>query len=140
MGQSLIGLNPRQMPRVWNFAGAHGADVRRFERDYGGGAAFQSHEFNLERLTVVVDVNDRANIAGFEPFRRKVCGQHNAIVFFCHSVLIGKDSTLQGAAHASRCLLSKLLEREAMFRKAFGFRPQEWTGRVWSDIDFPLGR
>ena len=69
---------------VGDFIAVRGAQVRGCHGRHGGRDAGQGHELHFERLAAGMNMNDRANVAGLQPFGGKVMRQNHAVMFLDH--------------------------------------------------------
>src|ERR1039457_1365206 len=74
--------NRLQLPDVADVPVADWAKVGGFDRGNGNRLAGVGHKFHFISSAVLINMNDRAHVAGHNTFFRQIGGQHHAIEFF----------------------------------------------------------
>ena len=67
-----------------NFTRADRPDLRRLQRHHRGSTAIKGDKLHLASLAVAIDMHDRPNVPGYQPFDRNVRCQYDSIKFFAH--------------------------------------------------------
>ena len=73
------------MARVSNFATGNGPHLRRLDGSHGDGVPVERRELDLERLAVLVDVNDGPDITDFQAFAGNWRRQDDSLMLSDHA-------------------------------------------------------
>ena len=85
----------RRQAGVSEFAGLCGPDLAGEDGDDSKGVAVERRELDFVALGVLMDKDDRADVAGLEAFFGQVCGEDHAVQFAYHlgDLLTGRHPT-----------------------------------------------